>query len=45
MRYIIFSILLLVFAGCGGSGSVNDNPPTSPQTSDSSNTPPQVPKI
>lgn len=44
MRYIMISILLLVFVGCGGSAS-DENPPTSPQSKDSKNIPPSIPKI
>ena len=50
MRYITISILLLVFVGCGGNSvdersSVDENPPTPPQTKDSNNIPPSIPKI
>ena len=44
MRYIMISILLLVFVGCGGN-SVDETSPTSPQTKDSKNIPPSIPKI
>ena len=44
MRYIMISILVLVFVGCGG-GSGDENPPISPQTKDSKNIPPSIPKI
>ncbi len=45
MRYIIVSVLLLVFIGCGGSSNSDENPPISPQTKESKNMPPAIPKI
>jgi hypothetical protein len=45
MRYIIISILLLFFVGCGGNSLSDENPPASPQSKDSKNIPPSIPKI
>ena len=45
MRYIMILILLLVFVGCGGNSTGDENPPVSPQTKDSKNIPPSIPKI
>lgn len=45
MRYIMISILLLAFIGCGGSSTEDKNPPVSPQSKDSKNIPPSIPKI
>ncbi len=45
MRYIMISILLLVFIGCGGNSSSDENPPASPQAKENKNIPPQIPKI
>ncbi len=45
MRYIMILISVLVFVGCGGNSVGDENPPTSPQTKDSKNIPPSIPKI
>ncbi len=46
MRYIMILVLVIFFIGCGGGNSEDDkNPPASPQTKDSKNIPPSVPKI
>ncbi len=44
MKYFVIAVLLTVFVGCGGSGK-EDSPPTSPQSKDSKNIPPSIPKI
>ena len=44
MRYIMILISVLVFIGCGGN-STDENPPASPQSKDSKNIPPSIPKI
>jgi hypothetical protein len=46
MKYFIILTLTVVFIGCGSGGSSTlKNVPSSPQTDNDSNTPPQVPDI
>lgn len=45
MRYIMILVLVIFFIGCGGGSEDDKNPPASPQTKDSKNIPPSVPKI
>ena len=45
MKYFMIIITIVFIAGCGSSSKDNSNPPASPQTQDSSKTPPSVPNI
>lgn len=51
MRYIFIGLMLLIFVGCGTSGTTNgedsDNivKSSSPQPKDSSKQPPSIPKL
>jgi PBP1b-binding outer membrane lipoprotein LpoB len=45
MKYFMILAVILWLTGCGSSSKENSNPPASPQTQDSSKTPPSVPKI
>ncbi len=44
MRYFIGLIVIMILAGCSSSSS-DENLPSSPQTQESSNIPPAIPKI
>ena len=45
MKYFMMIAVILWLTGCGGSSKDHNNPPASPQTHDSSKTPPAVPNI
>ncbi len=45
MKFLYILIITLILTGCGNNGDSVQNAPSSPQTQDSSKTPPSVPHI
>ena len=45
MKFLYILATILMFTGCGNNGNSVQKVPSSPQTQDSSKTPPSVPHI